>query len=243
MKTQPLAIVPDTPDLTVEQLKKLMPARQKQNVTQSFVDNLNQMVVEPEFREHFRENILGYIDVLQDPNTSLKGYIRAVKYVSYKLMGDSNQEAWMKTFPERFQRLVDEEKPEAYIRSLVCAYNKGQLVNRILEQSMVPTWVLNQDKFQKAINTQAELMMLAKSEKVRTDAANSLLTHLRQPEATKVSVDVTVKQEDSIGEMRRTVIELGKAQAEAIRLGIGNAKTVAESEIIEGEVVDENAKV
>ena len=238
MKTQPLAIVPDTPDLTVEQLKKLMPARQKQNVTQSFVDNLNQMVVEPEFREHFRENILGYIDVLQDLNTSLKGYIRAVKYVSYKLMGFTNQEAWLRTFPERYQRLVEEKKPEAYIRSLVCAYNKGKLVNTIFEQTIVPTWVLNQDKFQKAINKQAELMTNPNvSFKVQTDAANSLLTHLKQPEAAKVTVDVNVRQEDSIGELRKTLVELGEAQRKAIELGIKDAQDIAESKIIEGEIV------
>ena len=241
MKTKPmttaLAIPEDLSALTLEQLKAIMPARQKQNVTQSLVDNLNQLVEEPEYREYFRENILGYIDVLQDPNTTLKGYIRAVKYVSYKLMGYTNENAWVKTFPERYQRLVEEEKDPSYIRSLVCAYNKGQLVNRILEQTMVPTWVLNQDKFQKAINTQADLMMSAKSEKVRTDAANSLLTHLRRPEAAKVQLEIAVKTEDSIGELRRTMTKLGEAQAEAIRLRIDDAKGIAESKIIEGEVV------
>ena len=244
MKTKPmttaLAIPEDSSALTVEQLKALMPARQKQNVTKSLVDNLNKLIEEPEYQEYFRENILGYIDVLPDPNTTLKGYIRAVKYVSYKLMGYSNQESWIKTFPERFQRLLDEAKPEAYIRSLVCAYNKGQMVNKILEQTMVPTWVLNQDKFQKAINTQAVLMTTAKSEKVRTDAANSLLTHLRRPEAAKVELEIAVKVDDSIGELRRTMTKLGKVQAEAIKLGIDDAQGIAESDIIEGEIVDES---
>jgi hypothetical protein len=243
MKTKPmtaaLAIPEDSSALTLDQLKAIMPARQKQNVTQSLVDNLNHLIEEPEYQEYFRENILGYIDVLQDPNTTLKGYIRAVKYVSYKLMGMSNQESWIKTFPERFQRLLDEEKPEAYIRSLVCAYNKGQLVNKILEQTMVPTWVLNQDKFQKALNAQSDLMINAKSEKVRTDAANSLLTHLRRPEAAKVELEIGVKTEDSIGELRRTMIKLGEAQAEAIRLKLEDAQSIAESKIIEGEVINE----
>lgn len=243
MQTQPmaataLAIPEDSSALTLDQLKAIMPARQKQNVTQSLVDNLNRLIEEPEYQEYFRENILGYIDVLQDPNTTLKGYIRAVKYVSYKLMGYTNENAWIKTFPERYQRLIDEAKDASYIRSLVCAYNKGQMVNRILEQTMVPTWVLNQDKFQKAINVQAELMLTAKSEKVKTDAANSLLTHLRRPEAAKVQIEVAVKTEDSIGELRRTMIRLGEAQAEAIRLRLQDARDIAESKIIEGEVVE-----
>lgn len=239
MTSKLLTKVPvDTPELTVEQLKAVMPARQKQNITQSFVDNLNKLVDEPEFREHFRDNILGYVEVLQDSSTSLSGYIRAVKYVSYKLMGFTNQEAWLRTFPERYQRLVEEKKPEAYIRSLVCAYNKGKLVNTIFEQTIVPTWVLNQDKFQKAINVQALLMTNPNvSFKVQTDAANSLLTHLKQPEAAKVTVDVNVKQEDSIGELRKTLVALGEAQRKAIELGIKDAQDIAESEIIEGEIV------
>lgn len=227
--------------LTIEQLKSVMPKRQKQNVTQEFVDKINSMVEEPEFRDNFRENILGYIDVLNDPTTSLKGYLRAVKYVSFKIMGFSNQESWLRTFPERFQRLCDENKPEAYVRSLVCAYNKGKLVNQILDQSLVPTWVLNNDKFQAAINVQAGLMVHAKSEKVRADAANSLLTHLKRPEAAKVEIDIAVKQEDTIGEMRRAAIELVDAQRRAIEQGMENAATIAESKIIEGEVVNEDA--
>ena len=229
----------DSGPLSIEQLKSVMPARQKQNVTQELVDNLNQIAIEPEYREHFRESIIGYVSVLNDPSTSLKGYIRAVKYVSYNVMGFSNQEAWLRTFPERYQRLVDAEKSDAYVRSLVCAYNKGKLVNQILEQTLVPTWVLNNDKFQKAINIQADLMVTAKSEKVRTDAANSLLTHLKRPEAAKVELAIEVKQDDSIGALRRTVIALGEAQATAILEGRANAKDIAEVNILEGEVVEE----
>lgn len=237
MNTKALTIPEETPELTLDQLKAVMPARQKQNITQGLVDSLNSCVAEPEYRENFRQNILGYADVLTDPNTTMEGYIHAIKYVGYTLMGYTNQESWMRTFPQRFQRLLDEEKPEAYIRSLVCAYNKGKLVNRIREQAMIPTWLLNQDKFQQAINVQAVLMTSASSEKVRTDAANSLLTHLRQPEATKVTLDVNVKQDDSIAQLRDAMIKLGTAQADAIRLGISNAKDIVESRIIEGEKV------
>jgi hypothetical protein len=230
-----LPVPEDTPALSLEQLKAVMPARQKQNITQSLVDGLNQMMIEPEYREHFRDNLLSYADVLQDPTTTLKGYIRAVKYVSYKVMGFTNQEAWIKTFPERYQRLCDEDKPEAYLRSLVCAYNKGQIVNRILEQTMVPTWVLNADLFQKALNTQAVLMTSAKSEKVRTDAANSILNHLKRPEAAKLELDMTIKQDDSITKLSEAMGKLVDAQANAIRRGEKTVIEVAEGNIIEME--------
>ncbi len=224
--------------LTIEQLKGIMPARQKMNITPEFVDNLNHLIEEPEFREQFRENVIGFVSVLNDPNTSLKGYIKAVKYVSYKIMGLSNQQSWVQTFPERFQRLVDAGKPEAYVRSLVCAYNKGQLVNRILEQSLVPTWVVNADAHQAAINRQVWLMKNSKSEKVQSDAANSLLTHLKRPEAAKLEIEIGIKDNDSIGELRREVERLGEAQKATILSRTFNAKDIAESEITDAEILD-----
>ncbi|RLC68215.1 MAG: hypothetical protein DRH97_03820 [Chloroflexi bacterium] len=239
-KTVPLPVpvpVDETP-LTVDQLKAIMPNRQKQNITASLVDELNQLIVEPDHRDFFRENIIGYVDVLKDPTATLPGYIRAVKYVSYKLMGLTNQESWLRTFPERYQRLVTENKDAAYIRSLVCAYNKGKLVNKIYEQSTIPTWVINQDSFQKAINVQAKLMLdPLVSHKVQSDAANSLLTHLKQPEATKMTLDVTVTQDESIGELRKAMERLAIAQRDAIRSGARNAQDIAESSIVDGQCV------
>lgn len=45
------------------------------------------------------------------------------------------------------------------ISSVVAIYNKGKLVNKIMEQSIVPTWILNQDLHQKAINVLAVILL------------------------------------------------------------------------------------
>jgi hypothetical protein len=163
-----------------------------------------------------------------------------VKYVSYKLLGYTNQESWMKTFPVRYQRLLDLDKGDGFIRSTVSCYNRGKLVNTILEQSLVPSWVLNHDLYQKALNTQLSLMMSAESEKVRTEAANSLLVHLKQPETTKMTLDVNVTQDDSIKELRDAAVELAKIQREAIQQKLNTADEVAKSKLItvDYEVID-----
>jgi len=231
---RPLLDDPDRP-LSVEQVKAVMPKRQKQNITDSLIREMNLLVDEPDVRAQFRENILGYTDVLSDPHTTLPNYIQAVKYVSYKLLGYTNQESWIKTFPHRYQRLIDKEAEGKYIRSVICNYNRGKLVNRILEQTMVPTYVLNQDVYQQAINTQAQLMMNAKSEKVRTDAANSLLSHLKQPETTKLNLDVRVVEDDSVKELRLGMLELVAAQKQAIQSGTKKVEEIAESKIVTGE--------
>jgi hypothetical protein len=221
--------------LTVESLKGVMPKRQKHNINKALVDELNLIVTEPEARDSFRENLLGYTNVLQDPNIRLPTYIEAVKYVSFKLMGYTNQESWIKTFPARYKRLLDGGKDDGFLRATVACYNRGKVVNMILEQTLVPTYVLNQDLYQQALNVQARLMLTADSEKVRTDAANSLLVNLKQPETTKLDINIGVKEDDSLREMREATLELVKAQRLAIESGTNDAREIAESKIIVGE--------
>ena len=221
--------------LTVEALKGVMPKRQRHNINKSLVDELNQICKEPEERDAFRENLLSYTNVLQDPNIRLPTYIEAVKYVSFKLMGMTNQESWIKTFPERYKRLVRQKKDAGFIRATVACYNRNKVVNKILEQTLIPSYVLNQDLYQKALNTQAQLMVTATSELVRTQAANSLLVHLKQPETTKLQLDIAVQEDDSIRELREATLELVKTQKQAIEAGVTNAREVAESKIINGQ--------
>ena len=221
-------------DLTLDQLRSVMPKRQKSNITQKFVDDLNGVVKDPEIRDQFRQNFLGYTDVLHDPNSTLPGYVQAVKYVSYRLLGYPNNECWIKTFPDRYQKLLDRGVDGQYIHSVVGAYNKGQMVQTILGQTMIPTYVLNQDVYQQAINVQANLMLTAKNEKVRTDAANSLLSHLKQPEATKISLDVQVREDDSVKELRAAMLDLVSEQRRMISSGAMNAREVAEGNLITG---------
>lgn len=234
-QVRPRSFEDRVPDLTVDQLRSVMPKRQKSNITPQFVNDLNGVCQDPEIRDQFRQNFIGYTDVLQDPNSTLPGYVQAIKYVSYRLLGYSNFESWIKTFPERYQKLVDRGVDTQYIHSVVGAYNKGQMVQKILGQTMTPTWILNQDVYQQAINTQLELMLTARSEKVRTDAANSLLTHLKQPEATKISLDVQVKEDDSVKELREATLELVAQQRKLIGSGVMDARQVAESKLITGE--------
>jgi hypothetical protein len=226
----------DTSKLTVETLKATMPKRQKHNITQGLVDTLNKLVTDPEERQYFRENLLSYTHVLQDPNVKLESYIHAVRYVSYKLMGLTNQEAWIKTFPKRYHRILNDGKSDVFLRATVSGYNKNKIVATVMEQAMIPVHILNADVFQRAVLTQSELMTDANvSPKVRSDAANSLMTHLKPPEARKLNLDVTVAEDDSLRELRGAITELAGAQKRAIEAGIEDAERIAESKLIPAE--------
>lgn len=226
----------DTSALTVDTLKATMPKRMRGNITQGLVDKLNKLVIDPDERVYFRENLLSYTHVLQDPNVKLEAYIHAVRYVSYKLMGMTNQEAWIKTFPDRYQRILADGKSDAHLRATVSGYNKNKIVATVYEQALIPVHVLNADVFQKAVVTQAELMTNPNvSDKVRSDAANSLMTHLKPPEARKLNLDIAVAEDDSLRELRHAVTDLARAQRKAIEAGVEDAQRIAESKLVPAE--------
>ena len=90
--------------------------------------------------------------------------------------------------------------------------------------------------FNTALNGQADLMLNAKSEKVRSDAANSLLNHLKKPETHKVEMNIGIKEGGAIEELREITSQLAAKQQQMIESGVYTAKDVAHKPLtIEGE--------
>ena len=216
--------------LTKQQLQASMPKKFRHNVTDEMITFINSTEGD-EFRDIYKENLVGFADVIENGRYKMLDYINAVKFVSYKLIGDSNTVAYAKTFPDRYQRLVDKNTPTKTIASFSTAYNKGDLVHKILERTLVPVHILNMDVHQEAINTQAELMRTAKSETVRQKAAECLITQLKAPEAAKIEVDVSYNN-SSIDELRETTRALAQQQLKMIQSGAVTAEHVAHSDII-----------
>lgn len=216
--------------LTKEQLQGSMPKKFRHNVTDEMISFINATEGD-EFRDVYKENLVGFADVIESGRYKMTDYINAVKFVSYKLIGDSNTIAYAKTFPDRYQRLVDKNTPMKTIASFSTAYNKGDLVHKILERTLVPVHILNMDIHQEAINTQADLMRSAKSETVRQKAAECLIMQLKAPEAAKIEVDVSYSN-SSIDELRETTRALAQQQLKMIQSGAVTAEHVAHSDII-----------
>ena len=221
--------------MSLETFQKALPPGRKNLASPLVLKTLNKILEDEDIGDIFRENLLSYTRILDNPNWKITEYIAAIKYVSHKLLGDTNTRAWAKVFPERLEKLQKRGASSDEIQNHVKAYNRGKMVTAILEQSLVPSWLLNQDKYQMAVNTQVQLMLSAKSEKVRTDAANSLLSHLKQPEATKISLDIQVKEDDSVKELRSAMLDLVGEQRRMISSGAMNAREVAEGNLITGD--------
>lgn len=222
--------------LTEEEFKKALPDKIKKSVSADLMIQINKTLSEPELYENFRDNLMSYTKVMAEGRFKITEYVNAVKYVSHKLLGCSHIDAYSKTFPDKIVRFNAQGVTPKDIASYVTAYNKTKLVNLIMEQTLVPSWVLNQDLYQKALNVQAELMVSANSEKVRSDAANSLLTHLKQPETQKVELNVGMREDNTIASLRESTMALARQQRMMMEAGAMDAQEVAHSRlVIEGQ--------
>ncbi len=234
----PAVVSPDDM-MTKEMFTKVLPKSIKPKLTTEMLAEINGVLLDPHLRENYRDNLLSYTSVMKDGKFKIRGYLDAVKYVSFKLLGSTNVEAYTKTFPHRFQRLVNEGADDKVISSYVAGYNKTQLVQKIFGQTLTPSHILNADMYQKALNQQAYLMMHANSEKVQTDAANSILNQLKMPETHKIELDIGIKEDKSIDELRAATLALAAQQRQMIESGAMGVKEVAHSKLILEHKADE----
>lgn len=217
--------------LTREQFDRVLPKKFEGSLTPALMDQINEYLQDDDLKENLRENILGYTSVIKEGRYKLTDYLNAVRYVSYKLLGATNIEAYAKTFPDRYQRLIQNGSSNDKISSFSTAYNKNKLVNDIYGQTLIPTHILNAHVHQKAINHQAYLMMNARSEQVQQKAADSLMAHLAPPEATKIELEVTNSESEALTAMKATIRELATRDRKLIENSLVSTKDVAERPI------------
>lgn len=218
--------------LTRDQIEKALPANLKGAATQTLTDAVNTLVTDPIVAEQIRENFLSYTKVLQEGKFKVDDYLHAVAYVSFKLMGYSNKDAYCRTFPQRHALLLSKGITEKDLSAYVAAYARGKLVNLILEQTLIPVWVTNHAVYQDAINTQADLMRNAQSEMVRTTAANSILTHLAKPKEAAALVNIDMRETSGMNELKDTLVKLAEQQRQLIEAGV-SPKAIAAQNIID----------
>ena len=219
--------------ITKELVARALPGNLKSAATDQLADMINQISTDPLIAEQIRNNFLSYTSVLKEGKYKVEDYLNAVTYCSYKLMGDSNQDAYFKTFPQRYANLVAVGRTPKEISAYVSAYAKGQLVNKIMEQSLVPSWVLNQGMYQAALNTQFKLMTdEGVSPKVRSDAANSLITHLAKPKEAGPLINIDMGETSGMNELKDALARMARQQQMLINAGV-STKEIAAQDIVD----------
>ena len=218
--------------LPIETVKKLVPKSQRGLITQDFLDKIEASVQNSLIAEEFKNNFITYLNVLSTGKYKMEDYISAVKYVSFKLLGYSNVDAYAATFPDRYERLKREGQEQ--IEAFASMYNKNKLVMQIYEQTIVPTYVLNAPLHQEALN---ELAKMIKDPSVRgmtkVKACEAILQHTKQPEIVKGELTIGIEQQDTISELRDVVEQLAEVNRLSITKNIKSIKEVAEAKIID----------
>jgi len=224
--------------LSLEAIKKLVPKPQRTLITQEFVDKLEGSIADPDIAEAFKENFITYLNVLQSGKYKMTDYISAVKYISFKLLGYSNINAYAATFPERYDRLKKEGQDQ--IDAFASMYNKNKLVMQIYEQTIVPTYVLNAPLHQEALT---ELAKMIKDPAVRgmikVKACEAILSHTKAPEIVKHDLTIGVDQQSTIAELRDITENLAETFRTGLLKGHRTLREVAEAKIIDVTPVEE----
>jgi len=219
--------------VTKQEIYNALPRRINLVVDDELENHINQLLTDAELRDSYKDNLLSYTVVLQEGKFSIKNYVKAVQYVTYKLLNKTNEEAFALTFPDRYKRLVSNNATGQTIAAHVASYHKCKLVGLILAQTLTPAWVYNQAAVQEAINTQVKIMRDENaSAMAKVQAANSVLTHLQQPETAKIELDVRATEDQSLAELKKTMNEFAKIQKEAIQEKKAKVIDIAESEIV-----------
>lgn len=225
--------------LSQAEVMNALPTHLRSAVTSAFVDKLNNIAADPLLAKEFEQNFVSYSKVLMDGKYKTEDYLNAVAYTTYKLLGHTNQDAYSLTFPDRIRDMTARGYDKQKISSYVAAYHKGQLVSAILQQSIIPAFVVHQSKYHQAIGVLSEVALNANAlNKDRVAAADSLVRNLTPPQAKEINVNLGVQEASGMAELRSSMAAMAKQQRDFIQQG-GDVKQIAEQAlIIEGTATE-----
>ena len=223
--------------MNLEELKTLMPAKKQKFMNQELVDMINDAEHRGDFEGEFEKKVVSYSSILTQGRYKTSDYINAVEFVTYYLSGDEQAEAYVKTFPEKVKRRVLEGK-SSYATGAPSMYYSGQLVQAIMAQAQMNVRMRHYNKIDFAVETLFELATSrTASDRIRMESADKLLTQLKEPEESKVELEMTVKKDESGQALEKKLIEVATMQQEAFKNG-ANLMDLQKIEFKEGEEED-----
>lgn len=225
--------------ITVEDIKQIYPVRVNNKVLERAVEIINGSTEDMDYilAKEFRDNCMSYIDIMKGgKGLNFEDYVNACKFATFKMAGNTDIRAYALTFPERIRRMERDGLPNSHLYQYANIYSRNKTVTEVMTKLMMPTHVLYQDIFHQAVKTQAEIMVNTKiNPKIRSDAANSLMTHLKQPEIKKAELQINTKDSGVISDLANALANLSAGQREMMLNGKTTLKEINEAVIIEVE--------
>jgi len=232
--------------ITKEDIQKAMPSR-KGGVTDEIVDIINKSQTEPEFQgESLLQTATTYEKVMQNNKAGIKQYLNAIRFCSYLISLDDNYtEAYKKTFwdTEFVKNRLDKATDSSQYKELTSAasrYRKSKLVVDILTVSQVPMHLMFTGMQYQAVGVLHNVMMTAKLDRDKINAAKELLAATKAPENVKIDLDIGVKENSAVQQLNDQLAQLASRQKVHLEAGTTDLNQLGamkvQEDIIEGEI-------
>lgn len=222
----------------LDTIKQATPKHLRCYINEDFLNKFNSISEDEKIAEEYRNNIIGYTDVLSSGKYKVTDYFNAVKFVTLRALGRNITEAYIGTFPNRYKKLKDEGVED--VSSYASMYNKNKLVLAILEQCMVPVHIINQDKHQKALH---ELFKLGTDNHVgpltRVKALDAFLNYTKAPENKDINIQVGISNNEAMQDLLNTMRDFSASQRQNILEGKQSPKDIIEAKIIDSKVIED----
>lgn len=239
-------------ELTLPLVHSQITSKQKLQVTEDTVEEINKLVNDPDYGPEFLESYLDCLNVFAEaPRNDHKQYVNAMKFFSLVEANNSLTDSYVKVFPERYERRrkgnpgKTPDQVKQLLRGEASRYNGSKLLAEIRRVATIPVQLVHRHLLHEAILATADLMKNARSEMVRAKAADTLIRELKPSEDQVLKVEVDDNTTSVISELHKATKALAAAAHEGVRAGIplkeiAGSKIYADPATIEdGELVND----
>jgi len=193
-------MVPDElQGITIDKIKTMLPKNTNVIVTEEIVRLVNAMGDDTGLeQELMEEDFMSYLHLMGGMRgVGIKDLVNAIKYCNLK-RSHTNKEAWSIVFPEKYNKLVAENRQTD---NHISMYNGTKLVGMIDKEMMIPVYLQYSSFFHAAVKKQFDIMngtclnhdgtKMTVSPMVAHLAAKELAVLTKQPEEQKLSITVS----------------------------------------------------
>ena len=247
-------------ELSLDVVQSQLKPQQRLTVSQDTLDEINELAQNPEYGPEFLDAYLDHLNIFKDnPKRSHTQYLSAIKFFSLVEADNTLTDAYIKTFPHRYddrkQNYSFEERVPSIMRGEASRYNGSMLVNEIRRVAAIPVQLIHRHVLHEAIIEQAILMRSAKSEMVRQKAGATLIAELKPAEEHVLQVKVDDNAGSVISDLHKAAVALAAAEFKSVTGGVPlvdiansdiitvDCEVLEEEEVSETEIIDDIATV
>jgi hypothetical protein len=229
-------------------------------IDDEFIDRLNNLGGESKvLSKIYKDNFFSWLKAVSGDDWDcrkygIEDYVNAVKFVSLRLLGNTVLDSYKEVFPDRvmlvekeYEEDGDSSKLKERLNWLASAYSKGKLVVKILQLTLVPSYIINAPLYDEALQKLADMI---RNDEVRgmakVKACEAILEATKQPEVIEQNVNVNVGggmiRNEAMDELREVTEKLAATLKMEMEKGKHKLQEVADIELVkkaeEGEVAN-----